>query len=154
MKTFFELCDGKPSNAVKAMISGLKNQSKRKDFRIDMADFGGYEEGVCFGCAATCSVQELSGKNFLPNSYSIRGTVNRAAFLNMHFDDLTKFEYSIDSLRNGVLYSLLDYFRVPLDLTVQLNSEFGYLWKMNTYNWEKEIPKIQPFLDRLIELGL
>ena len=40
MKTLKELCDGKPSNAIKAMIEGLRTQSKRPDFKIRMSTFG------------------------------------------------------------------------------------------------------------------
>lgn len=52
----------KPSEAVQAMIDGLKN---RRGLRINMGTYGQSEDEkskICYGCAATCTVQQVAGK--------------------------------------------------------------------------------------------
>ena len=50
--------------ALQAMVDGLKRQSKRKGFMVDMVTFGNVSPETCYGCAATCTLQEMYGVNF------------------------------------------------------------------------------------------
>lgn len=55
MKTLLERIEGKPSNALTAMVKGLRHQSQRPGVRINMADYvryrqletGGAEMSIC-----------------------------------------------------------------------------------------------------------
>lgn len=108
MKTFKELCDNKIWKAVDAMLTGLKSQSERCDFKIDMTSFGHSKDGVCFGCAATCAVQQLAGENFIPDFIGTMST--QADFLKFDLYDMGAFETAIDELRKGIIYDLVRYF--------------------------------------------
>lgn len=108
MKTFKELCDGKMWKAVEAMLIGLQEQNKRKDFKIVMETFGRSFDNTCFGCAATCAIQQLTGVNF--NSYDIRHEWLRAYAVETDVSDLNDFEMSINDLREGMLHGLIIYF--------------------------------------------
>lgn len=120
MKTIFELAP-KPSDAIKAMWQGLIEQSKREDFVINMQSFGGYStfQGICFGCAATCSIQQLSGVNFeMSNSHSIVDVSKRSKLLKIEMDSLNRFEACIDEFRNGDLTYLLDFYDRNTELNI------------------------------------
>jgi hypothetical protein len=93
----------KPSSLLFAMIKGLEKQSKRKDFQVDMGTFGvaRHRRGkpICFGCAATCTIQQIAGKNL--NHSHIEYPVDRAKVLGFHDEELNRFESYVDSLRRG-----------------------------------------------------
>jgi hypothetical protein len=97
--TFKELTQNKPSLAVKAMIEGLRKAKNRSDFKIDMSTFGASEDGICFGCAATCAVAQLTGKNLPPKI--IDETLDAAKWLGVELEDMESFEAAIDGLRRG-----------------------------------------------------
>jgi hypothetical protein len=108
MKTLIELCEGKMWRAVEAMIEGLETQSKRGDFEIDMGRYGASAGDICFGCAATCTVQQITGKNL--DTHCINDTYDRASALDMNEYDLRMFECVINDLRCGTIHSLVIYF--------------------------------------------
>lgn len=66
----------KPSEMVRAMINGLRRQDEREDFHIKMDKWAGLGsldgKPVCFGCAATCAVQELT-KDPVPSEVGLLG---------------------------------------------------------------------------------
>lgn len=108
MKTFKELCDGKMWKAVEAMLTGLSEQSKRTDFKINMATFGRSDHKVCFGCAATCTIQQLAGVNFTVSN--IQDVGDRAYATQTDLYDLSNFETAINELREGMISPLVNYF--------------------------------------------
>ncbi len=52
----------RPSNAVWAMVLGIDGALARDDFTIDMGTFGESYDGMCYGCAATCALQQITEK--------------------------------------------------------------------------------------------
>ena len=153
-QTFRELCKGKVSTALQAMIDGLKFQSQRKDFRIDMSTFGDFSDlgnrgnPVCFGCAATCTVQQLSEVNFTDSQ--INSLEERSRQTIRDSDDLEGFEYAIDSARMGNLISIFNY------MGDRDSHEFSDddRWFLSTDDWQEQLPLVQDFVDMLKLKGL
>lgn len=101
MKKSFEETVGamSPKQIVMAMVKGLK----KEHVRVDMGYFGStFQEGenrVCYGCAATNTICEISGVVFTPEN--ILGRTNRRLFLETTSHFLAVFETAIDCLRRG-----------------------------------------------------
>ena len=141
-KTFRKLCKGKVWRAIQAMIDGLNYQSKRKDFTLDMASYGYSVKEVCFACAATCAVQELTQLDL--NSKEIAQD-SQAVVLNVKESDLFYFEWAINLLRMGNLYGVFDYMKK------------GHLYKKTLYllpalgslTWEEDIDAYQNYANKL-----
>lgn len=83
---------------------------------IDMSSFGdsrvvdrkflGIKIGkkkVCFGCAATNTICQISGKKFTTENINTRNL--RAEFINTDYEFLNAFETAIDDLRSGYIES-------------------------------------------------
>jgi hypothetical protein len=77
---------------------------------------------VCFGCAATCAVQQLTGINLTPGNLGVEALhyagdntlqVVRANTLQVNRYDLSDFENTIDSFRAGYIGDLFNYMNVP-----------------------------------------
>ena len=153
-QTFRELCKDKVSTALQAMIDGLKFQSQRKDFRIDMSTFGDFsdsgdkENPVCFGCAATCTIQQLLGVNF--TDLRIESLKERSRLTIRNSDDLDRFEDAIDNARMGDLIPIFDYMG-NLDSHELIDDS---QWILNTDDWQEQMPLVQDFVDMLKLKGL
>lgn len=156
--TMRRLCDGKMWKAVDAMIKGLKKQSKRKGFIVDMDLFGkyDYDKHVCVGCAATCAIQHLSGVSFKGNK--IEYTDTRSEFVNVTYNDLGTFEYEIDAFRRGYLLGsiggLLLYFNIKKILFPAIMEQFELLPPLENDTWKEHLPKYQKFCDYLKKLDV
>lgn len=156
--TMRRLCDGKMWKAVDAMIKGLKKQSKRKGFIVDMFSFGDYDYGkhVCVGCAATCAIQQLAGVSFKGDK--IRYTDARSEFVNVTYNDLQTFQYDIDSFRkgylNGGIGGLLHYFHIKTTLIPEIMEQFELLPPLENDTWKEHLPKYQKFCDYLKKLDV
>lgn len=93
-----------PGNAVRHMVNGLRRYKNKEGFKINMDTYGTYrfEEGTeptCYGCAATCSVQDIADHDF---TYKEIGLTNkRASALNYEPWELFSFENAINILRMG-----------------------------------------------------
>lgn len=135
----------KYSDAIRAMIDGLKKQSAREDFVIIMSTYGEFSDNVCYGCAATCAIQGLSGKNF--KGGEIDDEDSRSDYLDVDFDDMIEFELRIDNFRLG--------YDAPLKAFYNLeNIEFPQPnWSLTTDNWQEELPKVEKYLKEVIKLG-
>jgi len=153
-QTFRELCKDKVSTALQAMIDGLKFQSQRKDFRVDMATFGGFSNSgdkgslVCFGCAATCTIQQLSEVNFTDSLIGSSSGRSRQTIRNSN--DLAGFEEAIDCARMGNLISIFNY------MGDRDSHEFSDddRWFLGTDDWQEQLPLVQDFVDMLKLKGL
>lgn len=79
-----------------AMVRGLENPK----VKVDMGTFG-YDDdnGVCYGCAATNTICEISGHTFKPGE--IFFTSDRATAVNTNLSFLDNFERAINALRQG-----------------------------------------------------
>ena len=153
-QTFRELFKDKVSTALQAMIDGLKFQSQRKDFRVDMSTFGDFSDlgnrgnPVCFGCAATCTIQQLSEVNFTDSQINSPGERSRLTIRNLN--DLNRFEYAIDYARTGDLIHIFEYMG-NLD-----SHEFSHdkQWVLYTDDWQEQLPLVQDFVEMLKLKGL
>lgn len=84
---------------VLAMIHGLEHEH----VKVDMSTYGGRRSGICYGCAATNAICEITGNNFPSNA--IRSFYQRSNFLQVDNDFLENFEAGINRLRAGNLRS-------------------------------------------------
>lgn len=141
----------KPSEAVNAMLTGLNHYDEAPWFDIDMgtygASYGVSKDDICFGCAATCALQQITSKDFTPTT--IRTTETRAAALGLTVQDLAHFEGVINHLRLGEVKPLFNYFgikRVPKKLQ---DPGFSLL----TQNWKEEFNKVQAYVELLEKEG-
>lgn len=146
MKTLKELCDGKPSNAIKAMLIGLKKADRRKTFTVDMSVFGEItRDGICCGCAATCTIQELTGHKYKPDE--LGDIVSRAIAMKAYEFDIQSFEGVMDEFRKGDASDLFKYFGVR-------QPRIWTGWYMDNHNWRENMPRVRTYLKQLIQLGL
>lgn len=150
MLTIIQKLDGKVWKAVEAMILGLKKQSKRKVFEITMSTFGDFNDKVCFGCAATCTVQQVYGKNF--NRKNIAGYESRAKFMKAISEDLAEFESAIDGLRMGYLGDIFKYFKKKMP--VKIYRVTLSLSELSSSNWEVFLPDYENLLTKLKALDI
>ena len=153
-QTFRELCKNKVSTALQAMIDGLKLQSQRKDFRVDMSTFGSYHESrnkenpVCFGCAATCTVQQLCKVNFTDSQID---SLKERSFLTIgNSNDLDRFEDAIDSARLGNLLPIFSYMGNLESHELSDDNQ----WLLTTDRWQGQMTLVQDFVDMLKSKGL
>ena len=137
----------KPSKALECMIEGLIKQSWRTDFVIDMRNYGCIKGGICFGCAATCTIQQIANKNF--NSSVITSLRSRAKFLNFSPEELNEFEIAMDYARSGYLPCLFLFLGFACERDIWCNR-----WFMTSGGWEQEIPKIRKAIQEMKEQGL
>ena len=137
---------------VQAMIDGLNNTKLRDDFKIDMSTYGsaGWIKGkhVCFGCAATATVQQVAWIDYKPGDLASRlmgeSVRKRASAMGIDTQTLRQFETCIDMFRKGDTWALQDY----CEVSVGRRSEG---WEMSSTNWRSELPKIQKYVDDLAE---
>jgi hypothetical protein len=164
MKQFKDLAP-KPSDALQAMVNGLRHQSQRPDFIIKMTTYGDTELDVetghvfCCGCAATCTLQELGRHNYTPEE--MYDTEGRATPLGIERRDLDRFESAIDTARLGSLWDLFVYYygddvdvpeellRIPATI-VATGDETIYL---QTHNWQEQLPDVEAHIARLRAAG-
>jgi hypothetical protein len=144
----------KVSDALQAMIDGLKSQSKRKTFKIQMITFGDYdpEDKICFGCAATCTIQQLAHKTF--RDRAVESLPGRAGFLDLDKKELAAFESAIDYARKGAFYRLFEFYghntgEVPGYLLEPDDKDY-YLM---TDDWGKVLPNQQAHQQKIKDAG-
>lgn len=156
MKTIRELTENKPSNAIFAMIEGLKEQSEREDFRIKMLTFGTSNGDYCFGCAATCTIQKISKINLTIENINTKE--ERANALGFNLDELTIFEDCIDNLRNGtrlpayVYYgykNLLNFYGINDNIIPDEEMK-----TLNSWDWHENLQPYINYANKLKSLGL
>lgn len=153
----------KPSQALEAMIDGLIKQSKRPGFIINMNTFGASEGGICYGCAATCCIQEIASKDLDCGDAlaDINSRDGRAKQLHLSPIDLAKFENAIDSARKGNKYgvtfeSLFAFFGMYPEYAsnfTAIGNIRASLPELETRNWEKHISQWRKGIEELKELG-
>ncbi len=145
-----------PSAALQAMVDGLREQSKSKYFRITMATFGHSDGHFCFGCAATCTIQQIAGKHFeasdLINNNDMDSSVfQRANALNFDVEQLRDFEDAIDSARKGRISRLFFFFGVPI---TRDSAKYHHRFHLGTDDWKSELPKVEELIAELRENNL
>lgn len=91
------------SMTAKEIIMAMVNGLKKEHVKVDINTFGCVEDDVCYGCAATNAICEISGKVFTADN--IKGWQNRGFFIgreNINF--VAGFETAIDVLRSLNIY--------------------------------------------------
>lgn len=144
--TFRELCQGKPSIALKAMVAGLLKMSQRADCRIEMGTFGDFENGICYGCAATAAIQELCQIEFTPHQFMRER--DRVEALGVETSDLRAFEYAIDSARKGELMELFLYMGLQSKIH-HSNERHNMRFCLTNKNWQKALPDVNALIQDL-----
>ena len=84
---------------VMAMINGLRNPH----VEVNMGTYGDVKDNICFGCAATNTVCEITGKTF--TAENIEYYKDRANFIGTNIRFLILFEEAINDLRTGQMFS-------------------------------------------------
>lgn len=151
-KTMRELCNGKMWVAVEAMITGLQTIPGEK-FYVNMNTYGEpsiRNPGVCFGCAATCAVQKLTGVMFEPDTIS----PSPIRLATIGAKDLLEFEATIDALRSGHVDLLVMFFDAWDNITdkgvgAQLGELESPLPPLENSNWRERLDDYKPLLDFL-----
>lgn len=143
-----EKCEGKVWKALQFMVDGLRRQSKRDDFKVDMDNFGYFDRrnNVCYGCAATCSIQEISGINLSKNNIDF--LENRSYALKIEDVELFDFECAIDDARQGDLESLFIFFDKN---EIFSPSSFNERFFLTTRSWQTELPRVEQLISELKE---
>ena len=134
---------GKPSDALEYMCDGLLNQDKRKDFEIRMKSFGHPRGHMCYGCAATSTIQEIAGQNLTLSN------IKNRQLLGFDPDELDEFETVIDLARMGLLDSLFRF----CDVTEVGFSKWNRLWFMQDENWKFYIPTVRKAIREMRVMG-
>ncbi len=107
-------------DALKTVEQGCRKIQEDTQFSPMMSTFMEIENGICFGCLATCTLMKLTGKtatelipHFPPESIKASNDpAGRRDAFGFESDtvDFQRFEYAIDSLRDNELYPLLSYY--------------------------------------------
>jgi hypothetical protein len=143
-----------PSRALEYMIKGLLKQSKRRDFKIRMSTFGYFDKNdkVCFGCAATCTVQAIAKKNLTAETIFWQ-----AETLKFKSKELVKFEIVMDCARQGQLEPLFSFFKMEYPEIVsdylEAEEENGVDWYLGSSDWRKLLPNYKRLAAFLKEAG-
>ena len=136
---------GKPSVALTHMVNGLLKQSRRKKFQIYMGTFGKHFRGICFGCAATCTIQNITKVNFTPDN----GIYDRAMKMKTDSLELDKFEMAIDDARSGELRTLFSFCNISEENAKIFNDKFS----LNTLDWKEQLPAVKKVISELKKEG-
>lgn len=139
------LTELKPSVVIRAMINGLRKQH----VKVKMSVFGYYEDGVCFGCAATNALCEIKGEKFIGKEINKRNS--RAMFMNIDRTEIARFEISVDALRRGMVRDY-DYdmdTHIPEDI-----SRYIHLPCLNTHDWQDNLGPYEELANRLEKVNL
>lgn len=136
----------KPSIALQHMVDGLLKQSRRKNFRISMGTFGSGDGKICFGCAATCAIQNIAKINLTPAT--IDYAWHRAERTNMDFNELDEFEGVINEARSGHLKPLFRFCDI-MDSPIAFEDNFN-LWDDD---WKQQLPQVRETIAKLKKAG-
>jgi hypothetical protein len=142
-----EKIQSKPSVALQFMVDGLKRQSLRNDFTVEMGSFGDHiKDFKCFGCAATCTIQEIAQKDFV--DFNVIETTRRANFLGFDVYELSWFEGAMDFARRGKLSGIFNF------CGQQYEQPQEYPFFLTNDNWKEQIPVVQETIAQLKQQGL
>lgn len=137
------------------MVDGLREIDPTTQ-TVDMQTFGKEVDGMCYGCAATWTIQKLAGRrlaskelNGLAEAGTMRGD---EAFedLPWYASDIDLFEDAIDEARKGFLSELFEFMGCDTDQADLLVGRFF----MTNDNWEAQLPKVEELIAELESLNL
>ena len=150
----------KASEALQAMVDGLRANAADPSFKVSMNSFGEKKtDNICYGCAATCTVASLNGKLY---SETVRDLGSDQFYgFSFLFDQSKKedrdlkrtlnvFESAIDRARQGGISRLLEFVDGIDPDIFRYDDRFQLL----DDNWEQELPKVELLISELREAGL
>ena len=135
---------GKPSDALEYMCDGLLAQDEREDFEVVMSTYGRSDGRMCFGCAATSTIQQIAGRSLTVSNVKSRQLIG------FDKDELFLFERLINRARLGLLHSLFGFCEVA-EVGCR---EWDYLWSMRDSNWKSCIPKVRKAIVEMRAKGI
>ncbi len=142
----------KASEIVQAMIDGLKKEW----VTIDMFSYGHVNGKVCYGCAATNAICQITNHEFTPEEMN-EFIAKKAEDAYSTSSFIRKFEAAINALRKGRIdiYNLyaksIKIKTFPLSLERELG--FSLPWLVNQ-SYKEYLPKYQELADLLRKKGL
>ena len=157
LKRMRDVCPS-PSQAVRAMVSGLRTARQTKDVRTNLEGyaflyFSGGEKN-CYACAGTCAILEALGIWDRRNEYAdYRGRGKKAKLERLTgvvYDDIKRFELDIHDLGEGDPVWLYKYYSVDIPQSATL-PDLPLLGK--SYS-EIELQQYEAFADALKTAGL
>ena len=153
-----EVCP-KMSDAIDAMIKGLR-EILGDNFKVDMESFGHANRGVCYGCAATCAIQQIAGKLFTPDDLEYAYMVaKKATALDMNKEEMLAFETAIDQFRMGNIWFLLKFYGIRAEssgINILLPNGSKVMmgsWYMNTRDYKAQLLFIEEWNNQLKQAG-
>jgi|SRR5690606_1653433 len=126
---------------IMAMVNGLKKQH----VVVDMITFGRVCDGICYGCAATNTICEISGHAM--GSHEIHNTVYRAKFCGGDMWFVSQFEDAIDCLRRGEIYGY-NYLVEPIGVATIKDTDYE-LPRLTNKNWARNMQAYIDFANTL-----
>ena len=135
---------GKPSDALEYMCDGLLKQDMREGFEINMATYGDSDGQMCFGCAATSTIQQIAGQNLYANNILSRQLIG------FDLSELNVFEKAIDRARVGYLTWLFKF----CEVTEVDCLRWEFLWSMQDENWKACIPVVRKAIREMRAEGI
>lgn len=135
-----------PSQALDIMCDGLEAQSKREGFKVNMDYFYKHEAQTCFGCAATCFLQQVTNTD-LPTNMGFSDSADRGVWLDLERMDMLTFEDIMDDVRCWEFWWLFGYFGFDFEPFFKLVNTLPE-WSDNefflrTTDWEEQLPKVR-----------
>lgn len=131
------------------MVDGLKETTTYGQ-RVSMGTFGRANSvGVCFGCAATWTIQKLAGRKLVAEEvsalpYALSNPVTLDG-LPWSVSDINMFEHAMDDARMGDLRRLF----IFLGVSRRLEEEFVCRFCLTNETWANELPEVEKLIARL-----
>ena len=155
--TIAKTINNKPSIALQAMVDGLRFTDTQPQQQILMSTFGSVEGGgisnlkICYGCAATWSIQNLTGRMLSTKEVEDLGILRANNTLcGWGTEEVAAFEEAIDCARVGELGALFDFCGVLKNH----RPEFDDCFNLSTDNWKRKIPAVEELIAELKDIGL
>jgi len=138
------------SQIVRAMTAGLR----KRHVVVFMDTYGDVSDDgkTCFGCAATNTICEITGKVFTPSV--IASGLDRAAYINAGYVFLTTFEGMVDQLRCGRLDSYNGFARDIRIATIPESFLDTHLPRLDEDFTEEQLQKYDRFADEMEKAGV
>ena len=130
------------SDVIQAVIDGIKNKVKDKQFVFDMSNYGyiSREKQICVGCLATatiCNIYDIKFEDANILGFTNINGCHVAEIVCVDYDTLSIFESAINQIRYGSLLKLFYYYDNYLDDEIQLRiGELNEIIKWSDYGFE------------------
>lgn len=137
------------SDIIYFMVYSLIKQEERDRFVIDMDTYGAANGSFCFGCAATCALQEMSGVLFGVKDTQEEFRERIRVALGISYEEENRIEWFFNSLRTLDKYSIPDPDVSPeMEVTTQMVNEFLKVPALRTETWKLNIGEFVKLADK------